>query len=273
MNLLTIYEIIGAAATLLTAVFTYLRSPDDVKKLNATFVAVLGLIFTMLMSLRFDVLPKISHQYSLAGELAATPRLEQLLHETAEAVRIADKSEEPLMKYILDTRLNSLQRHTDAVRQGRFVVDEDEMPGFALEMVQSAKQSILATSYVQFNAWWDTPWGRRYEELNVDALKRGVTITRIFIFSSKADFESARKHLETQSKAGIDVRFAMANELGIQITSDMVVVDNRLAGELRLTPEKGMKEAEFRTRPVDIQDVASRINRVMLEAEKFSAKK
>jgi hypothetical protein len=267
MSLLTIYEVGGALVTLALAVLIYLRSSDDAKKTNVAFVTVLGLIFTMLLSLRFDVLPKMSHQYSLAGELAATPRLEQLLHETSEAVRIADSSNEPLMKYILDLRLNALQRHTDAVRQGRFVVAENEMPEFALAMIQSAKTSILATSYVQFNQWWDTPWGKRYEELNAEAIKRGVKITRVFIFSNKSDFETAKPHLDTQSKAGIDVRFVMSRDLGVQITSDMVVVDNRLAGELVLTPEKGMKEAEFRTRSVDIREVSARINRVLLDSE------
>ena len=141
------------------------------------------------------------------------------------------------------------------------------MPEFALEMIKSSKQSILATSYVQFNQWWDTPWGRRYEELNAEAIKRGVKITRIFIFSNKADYEVAKPHLDAQKKAGIDVRYVMSNQLETKVTSDMVIIDGRLAGELVLTPEKGMKQAEFRTRAVDIQDLSARINRVLLDAD------
>jgi hypothetical protein len=266
MSFLTVYEIGGALVTLLSAVFTYLKSSGDAKKLNTAFVAVLGLIFSMLLSLRFDVLPKMSHEYSLAGDLASTSRLEQLLKETAEAIRIADNSNEPLMKYMLETRLNALKQHTDAVRQGSFVVEENEMPEFALEMIKSAKQSILATSYVQFKAWWDTPWGKKYEELNASAVKRGVKITRIFIFSNKSDYDNAKSHLESQKKAGIDVRYVMSNDLENKITSDMVVIDDRLAGELVLTPEKGMKQAVFRTRPGDIKDLSARINRVLLDA-------
>jgi hypothetical protein len=58
----------------------------------------------------------------------------------------------------------------------------------------------------------------------------------------------------------------MSNDLENKITSDMVVIDDRLAGELVLTPEKGMKQAVFRTRPGDIKDLSARINRVLLDA-------
>ena len=144
------------------------------------------------------------------------------------------------------------------------------MPDFALEMVKSAKKSILATSYVQFKEWWDEPWGKRYEDLNRDAVQqRHVDITRIFIFSNTAEFQNALSHLKAQKQDGIKIEYAMASNLNVKITSDMVVVDDRLAGELRLTPDKGMKEAMFYTNSQDIQQYRTMITDVENQSETF----
>ena len=144
------------------------------------------------------------------------------------------------------------------------------MPDFALEMVKSAKKSILATSYVQFKEWWDEPWGKRYEDLNRDAVQqRHVDITRIFIFSNTAEFQNALSHLKAHKQDGIKIEYAMASNLNVKITSDMVVVDDRLAGELRLTPDKGMKEAMFYSNSQDIQQYRTMITDVENQSETF----
>jgi hypothetical protein len=153
--------------------------------------------------------------------------------------------------------------------QGRFVVDESEMPEFALELIKSAKKRILATSYVQVTKWWETPWGKQYEDLNEKKAKGGVTITRIFIFSTKDEMGKIEDLMRADKNAGIEIKYAYANDLNYRITSDMIVIDDNLSGELRLTPDKGMTVAEFMTKPGDISETERRINSVDVQSASY----
>ena len=65
----------------------------------------------------------------------------------------------------------------------------------------------------------------------------------------------------------------MAPDLSFKLTSDMIVIDDRLAGELRLTPEKGMKDAQFYTRRSDIDNINRNINSVDVESSEYATAK
>jgi hypothetical protein len=268
MNFITVYEIFGLLVTLVSALIAYLRSPDSAKNQNAAFVSLLGVVFTMLMSMRYDVLPKIEDHLVIGQAVAKNRDLLDMVQKLSQA---PDAPKEPLMAYMLNLRLRALENHFNMMAEGKFMVEQSEMPDFALELMRSAKKRVFATSYVQFNDWWNTPWGARYEQINEDNIKKGVLITRIFIFSNKEAFEGARKYMEMQKKAGIDVKYAMTQNLDMKLTSDMVVIDDRLAGDLRLTPDKGMKEAEFYTRQTDVDDIKSRITSVDDESSPFGS--
>ncbi len=59
MNIITIYEIVGLCLTVLSTIAAYVKSGADAKKQNAALVSLIGVMFTMLVAMRFDTLPKI----------------------------------------------------------------------------------------------------------------------------------------------------------------------------------------------------------------------
>jgi hypothetical protein len=127
-------------------------------------------------------------------------------------------------------------------------VDQAGLPQFLIDMIRSAKTQIVATSYAQSASWWDQPWGKRYESENAEAAKRGVKVTRTFLFANESELDAIRPLLSKEVDAGITVKYAFVGNLHTQLVSGLVVIDNGLAGELHLTPAKGVKEAEFYTR-------------------------
>lgn len=62
-----------------------------------------------------------------------------------------------------------------------------------------------------------------------------------------------------------------AADLTTQVTSDLVVLDGRVAGELSLTPEKGFKEARFFTSKRDIDRCQREIEPIRLNATPFAS--
>jgi len=61
MNIITIYEIVGLCLTVLSTIAAYVKSGADAKKQNAALVSLIGVMFTMLVAMRFDTLPKIEN--------------------------------------------------------------------------------------------------------------------------------------------------------------------------------------------------------------------
>jgi hypothetical protein len=272
MTVFTVYEIGGLAITILAALLSYLRSPDDAKKQNAALVSLIGTVFTMLISLRFSVMPQIESHLLLAEKINKTPRVLEMVDGIADAVKIADGAGNPLMRSVLRARLDSIEREMNLVTQGTFEVSNDEIPQFALELIKSAKLSFIATSYVRAADWWNTPWGKQYEALNYVARKNGVKIVRIFIFSTDGEKLAAESYLNLQEKNGIEVWTAMASDLTSKVTSDMVVMDDQLAGELTLTPDKGIQSARFMTNRQAIDEVKRRFESLQASAERVDTK-
>jgi hypothetical protein len=271
MNFMTVYEVGGLSVTILAAILAYLRSDGDAKKQNAILVSLIGTVFTMLISLRFGVMPQIESHLVLAERINKTPRVLQLVDGIATAIRIADGAGNPLMRHVLQARLDNIEREMSLVTQGSFVVPTDEVPEFAIRLIKSAKSSFFATSYVKAADWWNTSWGRQYEQLNYDARKNGVNITRIFIFSNASERNAAAAYLQTQRSNGIEVWTVMASDVGGRVTSDMVVVDDTLGGELALTPDKGIQSAKFTTNTQEIDALKRRLDLLKASAELLGA--
>ena len=89
-----------------------------------------------------------------------------------------------------------------------------------------------------------------------------MSVVRTFIFANEAELNAIRTLLEREVAAGMVVKYAFVKNLHTDLISGLVCVDDGLAGELHLTPEKGIKEAEFFTRINDVANIRQRIERV-----------
>jgi hypothetical protein len=264
----TIAEILGAALTGVLVIWTYRTSAAEVKNQSVAFVAASCVVLTLLLSLRFQLLPMIQDDLQLEALRETSKETDQLFQILS---RAPNDNTHPLMAYILQIRLNSINDYFDDLGHGRFVVDQAGLPQFLLDMVKSAKKQIVATSYAQPASWWDQPWGKLYESENEEAVKRGVKVTRTFLFANEAELNAIRPLLSKEVNAGIKVKYAFVANLHADLVNGLVVIDDSLAGELHLTPTKGVKEAVFYTRTNDIEGVRGRINEVQSEAQDLEA--
>jgi hypothetical protein len=248
---LTLYEIIGIIVTASTAIVAYLTSREDAKGRNTAIASVIGVIFTIATGIRFDMLPKLQASLEPGETIRNDRRRSDLLQKVAR-VNAAQAPINPLMTMVLKIRLESLQEQFDAMAQGRFIVDEAEMPVFNMEMIRTAKREIRTTNFIGISRWWEQPWGERYELANEAAAERKVRITRTFIFSKAEDVPIAAAIMTRQAKKGIAVRYALLRELQ-PLTGDVIAIDGVLVGEHRIIPGRGLSEALFSVNAGDIE--------------------
>src|ERR1700680_2003273 len=117
----TIVELIGGLITLLFIGFAYFKSDPESRKRRITFAALTGVSLTVLLSLRFYLLPIMEEDL----------RIQNLSHNNEEAARLFDMLtrapltvRHPLLGYIVQVRLSSLDEYFDHAIAGRFVVDQ-----------------------------------------------------------------------------------------------------------------------------------------------------
>lgn len=267
MKLITIWEIVGVLGTLGASVYSWVYSDDSAKKQNASFIAIMGVVFTLLMSLRFDVFPEMKSQLVLTENIAKNEEVRSLVLKLSDA--LIASSADPLMSHAFRTRLKSLREHLKFMGDGQFIITKEDLPSFVLELVKSAKVSFTATSYVSVNEWWGAKWAEKYFQENLAALKRNVKITRIFIFSDKKEYQSLKEEMDKQVSSGIDVYVAYVDDFNTKFTADMVLVDQSIGGELVLTPEKRIVHSKHYTKDDDIANISDRIKKVKLYATPY----
>jgi hypothetical protein len=170
---------------------------------------------------------------------------------------------------LFSRELGDLNRRLRDIRDGRFAVAPEDIPQFMIRALETSRTSVQATSLVQFDRWWSTSFGSKYQELNKALTRRGVKVERIFIFHSREDYAKACPVLEEQKRNAIDVRFIVEPLAGRERFEDLIIVDDNLAGTLELTADREIRAANFYTDRYSIDDFKRKYQGFTIDAHAF----
>lgn len=122
----------------------------------------------------------------------------------------------PLLRGIAASEVERLSENLQSMADGHEVFYEGEDRELLLALTRRATKSILATSWATVSAhgvgfeagFWLNDLGGRYLELQRMALRRGVTIRRVFIYEAAdvINSEELKRILSMQQNAGIEVK-------------------------------------------------------------------
>jgi len=138
----------------------------------------------------------------------------------------------------------------------------------AMDIIRYAKKHIYCTSYVDNKTWWESNTGKRYFEVNKEAVANGVEITRIFILR-KDELASCRKILKQQQAAGIDVYVAYVEDLPDNLIEDFLLQDDKILFKNDLTPEGKIRRNVVSISDTDIAWAKRTFSALQQHAEEF----
>ncbi len=128
--------------------------------------------------------------------------------------------------------LTDFKRHLSQLRQGYLLLNQSE---FYLEGVKAVEQATDNVKAVDpLNVDWDSRGSLvNYYQANLNALARGVKITRIFVMNHRSlENSNILQTLQQQANDGIEVRVAYLEDLhskGSGISSlDFAIYDGRI---------------------------------------------
>lgn len=214
-----------------------------------------GLIGTAI-SLQVDALARAERRFELRGLVRGDPWLAAALTPIVEGTRQA-------VEAYPDTRIAAEARRryerfraeTDQLRAGRIVrPDQDFQDLFGA--TGTATHRLEAVTNVMPRAsgelsWWNSDAGRHHWRLNLDALARGVQITRIFIFTELTP--ELRALVDRQRQAGVRVGLLPSATVSRSLHVNAVLFDGTSAWEARMSAHGEISENVFTVNAGDLE--------------------
>ncbi|WP_326557071.1 hypothetical protein [Micromonospora sp. NBC_01796] len=218
---------------------------------ESLFAGLLGTTISLLV----DSIARAERRFELrtlvAGEPWLTEALVPIMTGTREAVehypdtRVAAEARR---------RFDRLRVETGHLRAGRIIrpgTDHRDLIEATRDCVGrlDAITNVLPWTGGEPN-WWGSDVGRYYWTLNLQALARGVTITRIFGYHQLTD--QLRELVDDQRRAGVRVGLLPWRSVDRSLDLNLAVWDGTSAWEGRMTPHGEIGENVFSVNPDDL---------------------
>jgi hypothetical protein len=222
-------------------------------------VALVGIVVSVALSVALDLTGAASGVESLLAGLAGTT-LSLVLDASARAERrfelrgllrgpdwlagavtgVAGAAQDVLRRYPdgdveaeVQRRLRQLSEDLDELRRGRV-----ERPGGDAEHLFTGTRSCrhrmeAVTNVIGSPGWWDGDVGRRYWQENLDALARGVTVSRVFLCDEPTPELLAL--VDRQRSAGVAVSVLRRRTIPANLHLNVAVWDGCRGWEARMS--------------------------------------
>jgi hypothetical protein len=228
--------VIGVALSSVLGAFFYFRT--DLTTAIATFAGLVGTTITLQVELLLrerEERDRASRQQRLLDRLEAIPWMPDLLDNAIGAYSAVEQAYGATMAVELARKaFEDCRIRVEELQRGHYVTsDADEAPNSPVHaLTERLRESLLATSSGDDIAWWLAPsLSRNYWRLNTEALKRGVTIKRVFIYR---DWTGPLDALAlAQFEAGVQVSRVSEYQLPPILRLNLVIWDERCGLEPR----------------------------------------
>lgn len=207
------------------------------------------------VSLLVDSLVRAERRFHLRTLMSGAPWL------TAAVVPIVEGTREATERYP-DSRVAEEARRrferfvaeTEQLRAGRIIRPaDDHRDMFGGTRDCTARLEALTNVMPRASgelSWWTSDVGRHYWTVNLEALRRGVQITRIFAYATMTD--ELRELLEEQRRAGVRVGLLPWGAVDRSLHLNLILWDGTSSWEGRMSAHGEISEHHFSVNPADL---------------------
>lgn len=172
--------------------------------------------------------------------------------------RIAERIGNQFLREVALAELAKRDSIFDDIAQSRIRFDSvgSMMHVYYVLLNRPDLRKIRATSTVSVNVLWESEHGKKALDDNLKAVKRGVSIERIFIFPDEKTREAseAKAHLRKHADGGIVVRTVVSRLLDPANRRDFMVTDTGIVLEYTLGPDGDIVMCMLSTNDRDVDE-------------------
>ncbi|WP_329101617.1 hypothetical protein OG792_21575 [Micromonospora sp. NBC_01699] len=218
---------------------------------ESLFAALLGITISLLV----DSIARAERRFELRALTTGAPWLTEALASIVTGTREAvDHYPDSRVAAEARRRFDRLRVETEQLRAGRIV-----RPGRDYEDLIEATRDCTGRLDAMTNVtpwaggepdWWGSDIGRHYWTLNLEALARGVRISRIFGYHRLTD--ELRELVDEQRRAGVRVGLLPWRSVDRSRNLNLALWDGTSAWEGRMTPHGEIAENVFSVNTDDL---------------------
>jgi hypothetical protein len=226
---------------------------------ESLLAGLMGVTLTMVL----ESTARAERRFRLRTLLEAADWLPGAVLSVARATRQLTRDHpEPEIVTEARQRLQTLTADFDELARGRIV-----RPGTDYELLLSATDACHRRLQAITNIpagpvglrWWTSEVGQRYWEANLDALARGVTITRVFVCGAMDDDLAAL--IAKQSRAGVTALVALRDMVDSALHVNLVLWEGRRGWEARMNAHGDIVGNVFTVNERDVQRLTEAFTR------------
>jgi hypothetical protein len=218
---------------------------------------LIGLIITAI-TLLVDVIARIhqTEEKLLSASILGTsvsddPFLMSLIQRIVDDYNKIKNHETRTFRSVAKNALTHCRDKIHSLVEGFIEVDVMSEFTFGRCGVNDVKKSLKLLQYAT-PSYWRTKLGEKYFLANVDAIQRGVEVTRIWLQDDKTLFEF-RDIIEQQEKAGIKTLLVSSAGVPKELQEDFDIADDQLVAKLNITKEGDSKSERLSVNPLEVQ--------------------
>jgi hypothetical protein len=246
--------VLGVLATVVLAVLVAVVTGTTASL--TIVIALLGLTVTLILELisrlerRQEV---INMAFRVAEVLEKTPDIsEDLTEAVILAGTVVDRSGGRHYQEALKQVTSNFREAVESLYRGDLRITIGSGPVLS-EQAALTKSTVRATSVVTVDeAWWSSPAGQMYAQASVDAMNRGVSVTRIYIFEGEPS-PRMQDVMSEQQAQGTHVYAIDRQEVPSHLRINVVVFDERAVYDIKETDDPKSPVRMLYTNRADVQ--------------------
>jgi hypothetical protein len=258
--------IIGVLISITVTLLLSVLDVEGMTVVSGTIISLVGIAITLaidiiarLIRLEENTLLTVGLSRKLAADRWATCRITDIIEAWD---KIETSEYHPLLLEIAKLHTEDMRKHLALISSGEIFVNEPDHRFMSL-IAEEARDNIQAISRVSVE-FYRSRAGRRYLEENIAAAKRGVKVTRVFLYE-EIDAEIAELIHEMQA-GDISVLTAKPSELSDGFNDAFAISDDRLVWTPVFNNDMLFEEHHISTKPEDVMRAKNRFERVLYEA-------
>jgi hypothetical protein len=213
----------------------------------------------------------------LASTLDQKPWLLRGLHEIAASAKAAlgDDHNANLFSDLIKAKIGETQLYMQDLRRGHVKVpvnDATDETGAnqtvanqaMVKQIDRVKKIVRATTIPEIDTqWWLSRAGRDYLVSNQRAVKRGVSIQRIFLWDDHSDSSDLAEVIKQQLDAGVEVLYVPIKKVrGKELKTNMAIYDDLSYNDVVFNSEKQPIYVEYYLQQSDAEQAIKRFEQL-----------
>jgi hypothetical protein len=204
---------------------------DKVSPGESVLIGLVGLV----LSLELDILLRMDRRDQLTGLIDGPPWVAAHMTRISSSLdAVTATFGDTIVQGEAEQRLAAFAVELDELAQGRVRTGAEDVR-YLMTATLRCKRELVAITNLQPNgdgtSWWDSAIGQNYWRENVNAIRRGVRVGRIFITDDDDVGEALEAIVSTQCDAGADVFVIPRRLVPMKYQRNIAIWDDDVAWE------------------------------------------